>query len=166
MYYSGAGQVIENAASQGTSALSDMTTLLVSLNLPKFLINIVNNAVSNIYQITSSSGLQIFIFLAGLQEIPLSVYEAASIEGCSKWELFWKITFPMIVPQIAVNAVYTIAVSASDNNSLLTYSNTLAFSENKYSLATAMNVLYLAALALFVIIVLLIIKKFSTNTEG
>lgn len=142
-----------------------MTTLLSSLSFPKPLIDVVTGAVSNIYTITRSSGLQIFIFLAGLQEIPTSVYEAASIEGCSKWELFWKITFPMIAPQIAVNAIYTIAISATDNNALLTYSNTLAFGESNYSLATAMNIIYLLALGVFVMLVLALIGKFSSNTE-
>ena len=142
-----------------------MSTLLSSLSFPQPLIDVVTDAVSNIYTITSSSGLQIFIFLAGLQEIPSSVYEAASIEGCSKWELFWKITFPMISPQIAVNAIYTIAISATDNNGLLSYSNNLAFGESNYSLATAMNIVYLLALGVFILIVLGIIKKFSSVTE-
>lgn len=164
LLYTGAGQVIDTGVSSG-SGFADMTTLLSSLSFPKPLIDVVTGAVSNIYTITRSSGLQIFIFLAGLQEIPTSVYEAASIEGCSKWELFWKITFPMIAPQIAVNAIYTIAISATDNNALLTYSNTLAFGESNYSLATAMNIIYLLALGLFVMLVLALIGKFSSNTE-
>ena len=164
LLYTGAGQVIDTGVSSG-SGFADMTTLLSSLSFPKPLIDVVTGAVSNIYTITHSSGLQIFIFLAGLQEIPTSVYEAASIEGCSKWELFWKITFPMIAPQIAVNAIYTIAISATDNNALLAYSNTLAFGESNYSLATAMNIIYLLALGLFVMLVLALIGKFSSNTE-
>lgn len=164
LLYTGAGQVIDTGVSSG-SGFADMTTLLSSLSFPKPLIDVVTGAVSNIYTITRSSGLQIFIFLAGLQEIPTSVYEAASIEGCSKWELFWKITFPMIAPQIAVNAIYTIAISATDNNALLAYSNTLAFGESNYSLATAMNIIYLLALGLFVMLVLALIGKFSSNTE-
>lgn len=166
LLYTGAGQVIDTGVSSGGSALTDLTTLLTTMNFPAVLTGVVTDAVSNIYTIARSSGLQIFIFLAGLQEIPTSVYEAASIEGCSKWELFWKITFPMIAPQIAVNAVYTIAVSATDGNTLLAYSTELAFGESNYALATAMNLLYLAALAVFVTVVLLILKKFSSNTEG
>ena len=166
LLYTGAGQVIDTGVSSGMSAFSDMSTLLSSLSFPKPLIDIVTGAVSNIYMITRSSGLQIFIFLAGLQEIPTSVYEAASIEGCSKWELFWEITFPMISPQIAVNAIYTIAISATDNNSLLSYSNTIAFGESNYSLATAMNIIYLLLLGVFVLVVLGLIRKFSSNVEG
>ena len=43
-----------------------------------------------------NSGVQILIFLAGLQSISPSLYEASSVEGCTAWENFWKITFPMI----------------------------------------------------------------------
>lgn len=165
MFYSGAGQVIDTGISSGVSIFSDLSTILASINFPKFLINIVTGAVDDIYNIAKTSGLQIFIFLAGLQEIPSSVYEAASIEGCSKWELFWKITLPMIVPQLIINAVYTIALSASSDNALLNYSNEIAFGESNYSLGTAMNIMYLIVLSVLIIIVMGILKKFSMNTE-
>ena len=165
LFYTGAGQVIDTGVSSGMSNFLDISNMLASLNFPKVLTEVVVNAVSNIYNIACSSGLQIYIFLAGLQEIPASVYEASLIEGCSKWEVFWKITFPMIVPQIAVNAIYTIAASAADGNTLLEYSNALAFGENNYSLATAMNIVYLLALGVFILIVLAIIRKFSSITE-
>ncbi len=166
MLYSGAGQVIDSGVSSGTSVLTDLTQLLSSLNFPQFLIGIITSSVDNIYVIAKTSGLQIFIFLAGLQEIPISVYEAAAIEGCSKWETFWKITLPMIVPQMIINAVYTIAISAASNNALLKYSNEIAFGESNYSLGTAMNVIYLIGLSVLIIVVMLGLKKFSMNTEG
>ena len=166
MYYSGAGQSIENTVGSSATAFTDMSVLLASINFPKFLTDIVVNAVSNIYEIARSSGLQIFIFLAGLQEIPYSVYEAAAIEGCSSWELFWKITLPMIAPHIAVNAVYTISLVADSADGTFWYTNVLAFSENQYALANAMNIIYLSALAIFVAIVLLLMKKIVSNANG
>lgn len=62
----------------------------------------------NIYDIAISSGIQIIIFLSGLQTISTSMYEAADIEGCTKWESLWKITFPMVSPLFLVNWVYTV----------------------------------------------------------
>lgn len=165
LYYSGTGQIIDVGVNTGISRFSDMTELLSMINFPEFLTNIVVEAVSNIYEIARSSGIQIFIFLAGLQEIPAAIYEAAEIEGCSKWETFWKITFPMISPQIAVNTVYTIAASADTENSLLTYANNLAFGENQFTLATAMNMMYLLSLGIIVAMVLLLLKKFTINNE-
>ncbi|MGC9384305.1 MAG: carbohydrate ABC transporter permease, partial [Kosmotogaceae bacterium] len=41
-------------------------------------------------------GFQMLIFLAGLQEIPVALYEAATIDGANKWKQFWKITLPQL----------------------------------------------------------------------
>ena len=78
--------------------------------------------------------MQIFILLAGLQEIPGSLYDAAQVEGCNKWELFWKITFPMIGPQIKVCVVYTIIdILADERGELVSYINGLAFRNNLFA---------------------------------
>ena len=64
--------------------------------------------IDNIYDVAIASGIQIIIFLSGLQTIPSSMYEAADIEGCTKWESLWKITFPMISSMFLVNWIYTV----------------------------------------------------------
>jgi ABC-type sugar transport system permease subunit len=165
-YATGNGQVIDEGIALNMSNFLDITEFLNSLNFPKFLIDVVNSSISNIYTIAKASGLQIFVFLAGLQEISPSFYEAASIEGCSKWELFWKITFPIITPQTIANTVYTIAAFGMDYNIFFSYTNTLAFNQNNYSAATAMNLIYLSALALIVAAIFLILKKISPKLDG
>ncbi len=50
--------------------------------------------------IWSTAGLFYGYFLAGLQDIPLSLYEAAEIDGASSVQKFWKITLPLLRPQI------------------------------------------------------------------
>ena len=72
------------------------------------LVTYVVQIVNNVYNIINYSGVQMLIFLAGLQSISPSIYEASEIEGATAWETFWKITFPMISPMILVNAVYTV----------------------------------------------------------
>ncbi len=164
MWYAGAGQAIDTGATSNMSSLTDMSQFLYSINLPSFLISVVTYAIDNIYLVTSMSGLQIFIFLAGLQEIPTALYEAASIEGCSKWELFWKITFPMLGPQISLNMVYTIAEACTRGNNVMTYTNMLAFNQNRYALATSMNILYLLSLGAFIAFVLLLMRRAIPKT--
>ncbi len=68
----------------------------------------VYEVLNSVYEVVLSSGIQIIIFLSGLQSIPKSMYEAAKIEGCSAWESFWKITLPMVSSVILVNVIYTI----------------------------------------------------------
>jgi len=64
--------------------------------------------VNQIYTIAMASGIQIIIFLSALQTIPVSIFEAARIEGATSWECFWKITFPMVSSLIIVNVVYSV----------------------------------------------------------
>ena len=64
--------------------------------------------IDSIYDIAMASGIQIIIFLSGLQNISPSMYEAAQMEGCTAWESMCKITIPMISPLLPVCWVYTI----------------------------------------------------------
>ena len=71
-------------------------------------LDIVFSLIDEVYDIVMASGIQIVVFLSGLQNVPRSLYEAADVEGCSKWEAFWTITFPMVSPLLIVNIIYTI----------------------------------------------------------
>ena len=139
----------------------NMGEFLASMNFNDFLIGIVESAVSNIYTVLKSSGMQIYIFLAGIQEIPDYLYEAAQIEGCSKWEAFWKITFPMLSPQIAVNLIYTI-VDVGQGSRPLYYASTLG----NYGQETAMCMIYLAALAVVLPLVFGVLGKLGIISAG
>lgn len=50
-------------------------------------------------------GSPMVIFLAGLRQIPVMYYEAASVDGASKWQQLWRITIPLLTPIIFFNAV-------------------------------------------------------------
>ncbi len=50
-------------------------------------------------------GSSMLIFLAGLQQVPKSLYEAATVDGCSKVKQFFKITLPMLTPVLFFNLV-------------------------------------------------------------
>ena len=50
-------------------------------------------------------GSPMIIFLAGLRQIPQDVYEAASLDGASKWRIFYKVTLPLLTPVVFFNAV-------------------------------------------------------------
>ena len=64
--------------------------------------------INRIHDIALISGIQIIIFLSGMQTISPSMYEASKIEGATAWENFWKITFPMISSLILVNVIYSV----------------------------------------------------------
>jgi ABC-type sugar transport system permease subunit len=81
------------------------------------LVSYITQLVNDVYDIINRSGVQILIFLAGLQSISPAVYESCSIDGATTWETFWKITFPMISPMILVNTIYTVIDSFTSTSS-------------------------------------------------
>lgn len=59
-------------------------------------------------------GFSMLIFMAGLQGVPRQFYEAARIDGASKWKMFWRITFPLLNPTIVfltvIGAIQTLQI--------------------------------------------------------
>jgi ABC-type sugar transport system permease subunit len=113
------------------------------------------------------SGVQILIFLAGLQTVSLSLYEAADIDGATKWESFWKITFPMITPMILVNTLFTIVNSfTSARNEMMLYIRDVVFSNNDYGYGSTIGWIYFIMIFLLIGLVFLIFRKSLSSTEG
>ena len=100
------------------------------------------------------SGVQILIFLSGLQKIDRSMYEAAKIDGGSGWECLWKITLPTIKPMILLNCVYTVVfISGNEQNEIITLIQDAMFSGTKekgYGYASAMAWIYSLVVVLIV----------------
>ena len=110
-----------SAATEIVSAM-DFEALFSGMVVGQGLVQYVVQAINNIFAIVNRSGVQMLIFLAGLQSISPAIYESVQIDGASAWETFWKITFPMISPMILVNAVYTIIDSfTTDSNVVMSY---------------------------------------------
>ena len=117
-------------------------------------------AINQIYTIAMASGIQILIFLAGLQTIPKSVYEASSIEGATAWENFWKITFPMLSPMILVVVVYTVVdFLVRTDNSVMELARTNMLQGMEYGLASAMVWVYFSVVAVILAIICGIISR-------
>ena len=132
----------ESTADQIVSSM-DIERLFSGMKIGTELVEFVVTWVNNIFNIVNRSGVQMLIFLAGLQSISPAIYESCQMDGATAWETFWKITFPMISPMILVNAVYTVI------DAFTTESNTvMAFIDTKYAttggetLSSAMAWLY------------------------
>lgn len=87
-------------------AIPGVYTFLSSL--PDFLATPSTYILDNIVTIMWFSGVQILIFLAGLQKINPNLYEAAAIDGAGTWEKFWKITLPHMKTLAIICTIYTI----------------------------------------------------------
>ncbi len=138
----------------------DITALFENLGIGTSLVKWVTELISNIYDIVNRSGVQMLIFLAGLQSISPSIYESCQMEGASSWEIFWKITLPMISPIILANSVYTVIDSfTSESNSvmssILNMADTTTVSGEQAAAAWA----YFALVIITLILVALISRK-------
>lgn len=138
----------------------DATTLLSTMKVGAELVQYVIDLVNRVYDIINDSGVQMLIFLAGLQSISPSIYEACQIEGATAWETFWKITIPMISPMILVNTIYTVIDSfTKSSNVVMKFINSTYNSPNPH-LATAMSWIYFLVVLLLVGICAAIMSAF------
>jgi ABC-type sugar transport system permease subunit len=104
---------LNNQNATSIPALEDSSVIVyISENLGPWLANPIEAILTSMLLILWYAGIPILIFLAGLQKIDGSIYEAASIDGASPWDRFWKITLPSIKSLISVSVIY-IVVSMS-----------------------------------------------------
>lgn len=132
----------ESTASEIVSSM-DIEKMFQGMAVGEGLVTYVTTAINNIYNIVNRSGVQMLIFLAGLQSISPAIYESVQIDGATSWETFWKITFPMISPMILVNAVYTIIDSfTTDSNVVMSFISGVYQKANGNVVSSAMAWMY------------------------
>ena len=138
----------------------DIAALFESLGIGTTLVSSVTTLISNIYEIVNRSGVQMLIFLAGLQSISPSIYESCQMEGASSWEIFWKITLPMISPIILANSVYTVIDSfTSESNKVMSYILSMADTTTVNGQQAAAAWSYFALVIITLLLVALISRK-------
>lgn len=144
-----------------TSSITDaIKNILVTSGVGVSAFEKVFEIVDGIYDVAIASGIQIIIFLSGLQTISSNMYEAAAIEGCTAWESLWKITFPMISSLFLVNWIYTIVdfCMRSDNKVLEKISEQMIAHIN-YGFASAMSWIYFLVVIAIIAVSSFIISK-------
>ena len=143
------GGIDDGSGSTGIINVMQVENLFRDMAIGGELVTYVVNLVNDIYNIINYSGVQMLIFLAGLQSISDSIYEASRIDGATGWETFWKITFPMISPMILVNAVYTI-IDSFTRSSNITMSFIKNVSDSDPTQASAMYWIYFISVILII----------------
>ena len=150
-------------AQEGMDAATSITTYLEEILVGAFgeveLIQTLLAAINHIYDVVIASSIQTVIFLSGLQSINGSLYEAAQIEGCTAWETFWKITFPMISPLILVNWIYGIVDYAMRSDNVLISHIETYRAMLDYGYASAMSMIYSVCVIALVGVSTLIISR-------
>ncbi len=158
-------ELFQGGAGTGQFQLTILQNILTNLKLDNSMVNAIMGLFNSIFDIAWKCGIQILIFMSGLQAIPPSVKEAASVEGATAWEFFWKITFPMLMPMIQLNVIYTVIDGFTD------YSNPIIsriFDLNAtmdYTFAAAIAWSYFAVVLVLVAVLYLILSRMGSKNE-
>lgn len=152
--------VMNSAASTGVLESLNLTKYLTKLGLSTQFVDALTGPVDKVYEIVTCSGIQIFIFLAALYSVPPDLYESVRIEGANSWEQFWMITFPMVMPMILVNVIYSIVDTfISESNLVMEYVYELSFKNFNFGLSSAICWIYFAVIAVILAIMFTVINK-------
>ncbi|TDF95108.1 carbohydrate ABC transporter permease [Paenibacillus piri] len=121
------------------------------------------------------AGFNMVIYLAGLQMIPKTYYEAAEIDGASSWKRFVHITFPLVMPAITINLILNLihgfkifdlvyVLTGGGPGSATEVLNTAVFREfsaGRFGSATAINVVIFLLITVVTLATLSILSKRS-----
>jgi ABC-type sugar transport system permease subunit len=163
------GPVIAELLRQGAGTIpsiaeSGFLDVLENL-LPPFLNAPVQSLFSQIIFMLWFSGVQVVLYLAGLQKLDQSMYEAAQIDGANVWESFWKITLPSLKPMIVVSSIYTIVTLATfANNPIIVWISNVMFNPNfGYGYAAALAWVYFLVIGLMLLVTTRLVSPKETS---
>ena len=161
-----AGMAEAVEGSSGVNISQALQDLLNVSGVANDVFAVVFDMIDSIYDIVMASGIQIIVFLSGLQAISPSLYEAADVEGCSAWESFWKITFPMVSPLLLVNCIYTIIdFFMKNDNRVMELIYQVTYQDFKFGISAAMSWIYFAIALAFIGVSSFIISKAVKSYE-
>lgn len=160
MLAQGVGDASQFSALFKADFVEDFLQFMGLSNISQQLADTVSEITGTILNLIWDSGIQILIFISALQQIPVSAKEAASMEGATGWEFFWKITFPTISPMIFANLIYTVidAFVKSDNpvmQQVMSYARAW-----EYGFSAAMAWAYFAIVAAILGIISAVVSRF------
>ena len=113
--------------SVGKEANVFLEELMRSFGFSSGMMNALSSNIRGIFDLTWEMGIQTVLFIVGFQAIPPHLYEVCEMEGATKWETFWKVTFPLLSPTILLCLIYTVIDTFnSDNNVVRIISENMA----------------------------------------
>ncbi|HPA93674.1 MAG TPA: sugar ABC transporter permease [Petrotogaceae bacterium] len=129
--------------------------------------NLLGTVLSSFIMILWFCGVQILIFIAAIQKLDQSMYEAASIDGASGWQSFWKLTLPALMPVVGVNVLYTlVTLSGFSLNTIVQKISTDMYDINRgIGYATALSVIYFGVILIILAVFMLFINGRQKKAE-
>ena len=138
----------------------DFTEIIAKLELPVQISKYISVVMDEIVNIIWGTGVQIILFISGLQSIPDLLYEVAKVEGCTKWEEFWFITLPMLSRVMVLVIEYTVVEMLTAKSNPLMELLIKTLSNLEYGTGAAMAWLYFLIVGVALGIIMYLIDRF------
>jgi len=148
---------ISGGMASGLISVSDLTG---ALNFPTEVATFISDAINNIFNLVWSCGIQIVLFIAGLQSIPGHLYEASKVEGATKWEEFWFITFPMLSRITLLVGVFTMVELFINERSPMIEQVYNRMRSGQYDIPSAMIWIYFIVACVIMAVIMFAFIKF------
>ncbi|MBQ3203140.1 MAG: sugar ABC transporter permease [Clostridia bacterium] len=150
-------QAMRSGSSSGNGI--DISNILMSMNLSENVSSTLLGFVNQIFDLFWDCGVQIVLFISGLQSIPEQLYEVCRVEGANKWEEFWYVTFPMLSGTTLLVIVFTaIEIFTDSGNKVMTYGFN-AMRQNMWWEGPTMLWVYFALVGAILGLAVLLIQK-------
>lgn len=151
---------VTSGAEYEYGGLIDFNEILSNLQLPEQVTALFSKYLSNVFDLIWSCGIQLVLFLSGLQSIPAQLYEVSKIEGATKWEEFWYLTVPMLKDVILLVLVYTmIELFTAIDNPVIAQAYSIMKNDQIYDSSSAMLWGYFLVVGAVMGLVLLIYNR-------
>ncbi len=147
-------------------SMMDFTQVLAGLNLPPMVEEYLMDALNNLFMMVWQSGIQIVLFIAGLQSIPDLLYEVAKVEGATKWEEFWFVTLPMLLRPMLLVIIFTMVENIIAKTNPVISMAYGRFNVLEYGQGSAMLWMYFAIVGLIIAAILFIYNKLFLRKWG
>lgn len=145
----------------------DFKEILGNLDLPNQILELFSTYLGNVFGLIWSCGIQIILFLSGLQDIPVELYEVSKIEGATKWEEFWYLTIPMLKDVILLVVVYTmISLFTALDNPVIAQAYSVMSDTQIYDSSSAMLWGYFLIVGIVLGLVMLAYNRFCLKKWG
>ena len=150
--------IVDTSIDIGEIDLSERMTMILGPNIAGGVEVVLDQISDSLWM----SGIQIILFLGALQSIPDTYYEAAMCDGATAWEKFWKITLPMIMPNMLIVVVYTmISYFTSSENVVMTYVTDSSFKSLELAYGSAMGWIYFLLIGILLAAVFALFRRLT-----
>lgn len=164
MSYIGGSETIEELGTMTQSVyldgVIDFETVFMQMGIPTQTTGMIFGYIDKIFDLVWQCGVQIVLFISGLQSIPEQLYEVSKVEGASKWEEFWYITVPMLGNTIVLVVIFTvIEFCVSTQNLVVSQAYTMLLNQQIYGKSSAMLWLFFSVVALIVSVLYIMFNR-------